>query len=236
MAAGSIIYIAMFPASFTPEALSKHSALGGFFSQFIFPVSFDLGVSVSFLFCYLALAVNDLGSIQSLNELLGPARQPERITRGMLVKGLANIASGFLGVIGPVNFSLSPGVIASSKCASRQALLPAALLLALLSISPALLSWLGNVPRVVIGSVLIYILCAQVASGLAILAEAPGGFDFETGMAIGLPILLGTIVAFLPAQTLETFPATLRPVLGNGFVVGVLAALMMEHLVFRKKK
>ena len=235
MAAGSLIYYGLFPYSFTHEALQRSPAIGGFLSEFIFPPSWDAGVLISFLFCYLALAVNDLGSIQSLNELLRPADQQGRITRGMLVTGLANIASGILGVIGPVNFSLSPGVIASSRCGSRQALLPAAFLLAVLSISPALLSLLGNVPSVVVGAVLVYILCAQISSGITLLQEAPGGFDFETGLLIGLSILLGTIVAFLPAQVLETFPAMLRPVLGNGFVVGVLAALMMEHLVFRKK-
>ena len=88
---------------------------------------------------------------------------------------------------------------------------------------------------VVVGAVLVYILCAQISSGIVLLQEAPGGFDFETGLLIGLSILLGTIVAFLPAEVLAGFPATLRPVLGNGFVVGVVAALMMEHLVFRKK-
>jgi xanthine/uracil permease len=87
----------------------------------------------------------------------------------------------------------------------------------------------------VVGGVLVYILCAQISSGITLLKEAPGGLDFETGLLIGLAILLGTITAFLPAEVLASFPTMLRPVLGNGFVVGVLAALMMEHLVFRKK-
>lgn len=234
MAAGSIIYFSLFPAG-PLFKFHEFPLAGGFLRDFTLPLSLDAGVVISFVFCYLALAVNDLGSIQSLNELLKPEGEKQRITRGMLVTGLANVAAGFLGVIGPVNFSLSPGVIISTRCASRAALFPTAALLLLLSFSPALLSLLGNVPPAVIGCVLVYILCAQVVAGLSVISEPGKPPSFETGLVIGLPLILGTVIAFLPAEVLATFPTILRPVLGNGFVVGVLAALIMEHLVFRGK-
>ena len=52
---------------------------------------------------------------------------------------------------------------------------------------------------------------------------------------IGGPILLGTIISFMPADILQNIPGSLRPILGNGFVFGVAAALFLEHVVFRKK-
>jgi xanthine/uracil permease len=234
MLAGTLIYFGLFPAGHLFK-FQEFPLAGGFLHDFTFPISLNAGVIISFLFCYLALAVNDLGSIQSLNELLKPEGEQRRITRGMLVTGLANVAAGFLGVIGPVNFSLSPGVIMSTQCASRSALVPTAFLLLLLSFSPALLSLLGNVPPTVIGCILAYILCAQVVAGLAIIT-GQGEVSYQTGLIIGLPLILGTVIAFLPAEVLGSFPALLRPVLGNGFVVGVLAALVMEHLIFRGKE
>lgn len=234
MLAGTLVYFGIFPAGDLFK-FGDFPLTGSFLHDFTLPVSLNAGVTISFLFCYLALAVNDLGSIQSLNEMLKPGGEQRRITRGMLVTGLANMASGFLGVIGPVNFSLSPGVIMSTQCASRAALVPTAILLLLFSFSPALLSLLGNVPPTVIGCVLAYILCAQIVAGLS-LVTAHGELDYETGLVLGLPLILGTVIAFLPAGVLATFPTILRPVLGNGFVVGVLAALVMEHLIFRGKK
>ncbi len=180
--------------------------------------------------------MNDLGSIQSLNEILKPPGQPQRISRGIFITGLANAVAGLLGVIGPVNFSLSPGVIASTGCASRMTLIPTAILLGLLAFSPAAIALVGSVPSVVIGSVLLFILCSQVGAGLSIIFESAEGFQFETGLIIGLPILLGTLIAFLPASVLHTFPVILRPILGNGFVVGIAAALVLEHGVFRPMK
>ncbi|MBI5602291.1 MAG: hypothetical protein HY879_02965 [Deltaproteobacteria bacterium] len=88
----------------------------------------------------------------------------------------------------------------------------------------------------VVGSVLVYILFFQVMAGLMILLQTDGGLKFETGLVVGLPLLLGMEVAFLPAGQIDSLPVTLRPVLGNGFVVGILAAFFLEGLVFRRKR
>jgi len=42
------------------------------------------------------------------------------------------------------------------------------------------------------------------------------------------------LIAFLPPEAIRTFPGMMRPVIGNGFVVGILAALFLEHVIFRE--
>ena len=234
MILGSITYFLIVPERMNLTPSLHADPLSGFFGHGITGLSFNAGVLVSFLFCFIALSINDLGSIQSMNELLKPPDMSKRITRGMIITGLANAASGFLGVIGPVNFSLSPGVIASTGGASRFTLLPAALLLLLLSFSPAVIGFIGNVPPVVIASVLTYILSAQIIAGLMVVFESGEEFQFTSGLVIALPVLLATIIAYLPVGVVNTFPTILRPVLGNGFVVGVVTVLMLEHIVFKK--
>ena len=93
---------------------------------------------------------------------------------------------------------------------------------------------IGNVPPVVIGSVLTYILSAQIIAGLMVVFESGEEFQFTSGLVIALPVLLATIIAYLPVGVVNTFPTILRPVLGNGFVVGVVTVLMLEHIVFKK--
>jgi xanthine/uracil permease len=193
------------------------------------------GVLISFFFCYIALVINDLGSIQAVNELLEPQGIDRRILRGVSLTGIANIISGILGVIGPVNYSLSPGVIVSTRCASRFTLVPAAVIMLILSFSPAATGFIGSVPSVVIGSVLAYVMASQIAAGLIVAFRSGGGEDsqFENGLIIGLSILLGTIVAFLPSQVINSLPLFLRPIFGNGFVAGVLSAIILEQGIFR---
>jgi len=228
MVGGSLIYLLWFGPISVPEA---HPI--ALFSGVIWPPRFDAGVFLAFVFCSLALAVNDVGSIQAMQGLLKPSDMEGRLRRGVTLTGTANLLAGFLGVLGPVNFSLSPGVVTASSCASRYALLPAALGLVVLAFSPAALAWIGAVPQPVVGAVLLYILCAQVAAGLLILFEADAGFEFRHGLVVGLSVLLGTVIAFLPPEVIAGFPVVLKPVLGNGFVVGTAAALFLEHGIYR---
>jgi xanthine/uracil permease len=103
----------------------------------------------------------------------------------------------------------------------------------LLSFSPAVSGFIGNVPPVVIGSILLYILCSQIAGGLMVVFESADKFQYISGLIVGLPLLLGTVIAYLPLEIVNSFPGILRPILGNGFVVGILAALLLEHIIFK---
>ena len=233
---GSVLYYLVFPAAQGEDLFSGGPWVSHFFQHMTLHVTIHPGVLLSFVFCFMALTINDLSSIQAVMELIEPKDTEDRMARGISFTGLANIACGFFGVIGPVNYSLSPGVMMSTKCASRFTLLPAAAIMVILSFFPAATGFVANVPNVVIGAVLAYVLTMQIAAGLFVaLRDAEGGgFQFENGLIIGLSILLGTMIAFLPEQILSTLPSFLRPVLGNGFVVGVVTALLLDHVILRR--
>jgi xanthine/uracil permease len=96
------------------------------------------------------------------------------------------------------------------------------------------IGFLGIVPPVVIGSIMFYVLCSQVSAGLIVAFESQRQFTFDDGMIIGMPILIATVIAFMPPAFFREFPQVLRPIVGNGFVVGVIIVLLMEHGIFRK--
>jgi hypothetical protein len=58
--------------------------------------------------------------------------------------------------------------------------------------------------------------------------------ELQDGLVVGMPLLVAVVVAFLPAEAVSTFPALIRPVAGNSFVMGVLAVLFLEHVLFRQ--
>jgi len=236
MIAGSIVYYLIFHQALSFGALLNERFTGLFFDNLTTRWSLESGVLVSFLFCFFALSINDLGSIQSMQEILNPHGMFHRINRGIAFTGLANVLAGFLGIVGPVNFSLSPGVITATRSASRFTLIPASILLCLLSFSPLFINLLGSIPPTVIGSSLIYILYFQVAAGKSIAIRSRGDFSLENTLIIGIPVLVGTIIAFLPRSSLHLLPIVLRPIIGNGFVMGVLLVLILEHLIFKENR
>lgn len=192
----------------------------------------DVGMVVAFLICFLALAINDLGSIQAVGSLLEADGMENRVKRGITLTGIGNVLAGILGVIGPVNYSMSPGVIAATGCASRLTLIPAAFLLLILAFSPLALGFISSIPAPVVGTILIYIMTVQMGAAFLLAIESKVFLTLDHGLVVGLPIIIGTVVAFLPGGVTSQLPLIIRPLIANGFVMGVLTVLMLEHVIF----
>jgi hypothetical protein len=77
-------------------------------------------------------------------------------------------------------------------------------------------------------------MCAQLAAGM-MMAFGSKGFSFQDGLTIGIPMMISILVSYLPPQVKTAFPPLLLPVIGNGFAMGVLAVLILEHIVYPVK-
>ena len=232
---GSIIYIFLFK----PETDLLFNQLPPLFSNFLsnfnITTAFNVGIFIMVAICFFGLMINDVGAMEVLNELTEVKDNNKRIMKGVRITGTLNILAGLFGVIGSCNFPNSAGVIAATKCASRYTLVPCAILLLILAVSPASIFIINSIPPIIIGVVFLYILCLIFSSGLYILFESGKKLDFEDFLVIVFPVLLGTFIAFLPDNSLNSMPSMLKPILGSGFVMGVLMAIIMEHMIFRKK-
>lgn len=203
---------------------------------FNFSLDFNFGTILAFLFCFIALIINELGSIQAVGQMLQANQLEKRTNRGVGFLGLSNILAGLLGVIGPVDYSMSPGVISATGCASRYTLIPAGIGLIVCAFFPSVVQLLVEIPGVVMGAILLYLMASQLSAGLQMLTKENTMTTFNHGMIIGLPLMIALILSFAPEQILNQIPSLLRPIIGNGFVMGVLAVLVLEHILFREKK
>lgn len=229
MILGAIFYYAMtdFPTEFVCDSKAPQIILTEF--------SLDAGVIIAFLFCYIALLINQVGSVQSLGDFVGAANMGKRQNRGLLITGVMNMVSGAMGVPGPVDYSLSPGVVASTSCASRYTMLPAAVAMIVLAIFPDVVAVLLTIPKPIMGIVLLYLMATQVAAGLEIIHSSKAVLSFRDGLILGIPIMLTLILSFVPNGAMDSVPSLLRPIVGNGFVMGIIVVLILEHLVLRSK-
>ena len=200
-----------------------------------FPLDFEMGTILAFLFCYIALIVNELGSIQAVGHMLQADRMDQCTTRGVGIVGVTNVLSGLFGVIGPVDYSMSPGVISATGCASRYTLLPAGAGLILCAFFPSVVGMLVTIPGVVMGAILLYLMATQLAAGLQMLVREKAITDFDSGVVVGLPLMVALLLSFAPEGVLNLIPSLFKPIVGNGFVMGVITVLIMEHLIFKKR-
>jgi xanthine/uracil permease len=230
MILGSLFYYCVtgFPKEFVSDSVAPQ--------LFAKELHLDAGVVIAFLFCYIALLINQVGSVQSLGGFVGASNMNSRQNRGLLFTGIMNIVGGAIGVPGPVDYSLSPGVVASTSCASRYTMLPAAMAMIVLALFPKAVAVLLTIPQPIMGIVLLFLMATQVAAGLEIIHSSKAVVSFKDGLILGLPIMLTVILSFAPAEAMATVPSLLRPIVGNGFVMGIIVVLVLEHIVLKDRK
>lgn len=230
MAGGTLVY---FYANGFPSP--PQAPAGGALPLLLASPELHPGTLLAFLFCFLALLINELGSVESVGQMLKTKDMDARIKRGVGIQGAANMCAGGLGVLGTVDFSVSAGIIAATGCASRYPLVPAGLGLLACAFLPQAILLLSCIPDPVMGALMLYLMSTQLASGLTMLSAEGGVRDFTGGIIVGLPLMIGLLIAFAPAEMLAALPGALRPIAGNGFVMGTLTVLALEHLVFRTR-
>ena len=230
MIIGALTYYSLtsFPTELTTDSVEGSLLLGG--------VKFDAGVVIAFCFCYIALLINEVGSVQSLGEFIEADNMERRRSRGMLFTGLMNIVGGACGIPGPVDYSLSPGIVASTSCASRYTILPAAVAMIVLAFCPTAVAFLLTIPTPVMGVVLLYLMATQVAAGLHLMHDTNAAPRFQEAIILAIPIMFTVILSFAPKAVSEAIPELLRPIVGNSFVMGIIIILILEHLLLKEKK
>ena len=223
---GSALYYIFFDL---PQHTSSTASFRGLFlDEFVL----DWSLIVAFVICYIALAINDIGSMESLGGMLGINDMEKRTKRGMRITGVMNIVAGSMGVLGPVNYSMSPGVIASTGCASRYALIPATLMLFGCALFPDVIWVLTAIPTPVIGVILLFLMGTQLAASYEMMHSTRSATTFADALTLGLPIMVAMLFQLMPKGIA---PDVIQPLVGNGFAMGVITVIVMEHIVNRQR-
>ncbi len=183
---------------------------------------------------YVAVLVNSLGSISGIAAVTDTQRLSKGMARGVFLNGVGGVFCGVFGIVGLVSYSMSPGVVLANRVASRYTTAYCGILFVVAAFVPKLAALLSSVPSPVVGAALCVAMGAQVGAGLAVVAgNALTSRDYYV---VGLPVILGTLVGFLPEAFLHSVSPGVRIFLGNGLITGIALVLFLEHLLMPKKK
>jgi xanthine/uracil permease len=84
----------------------------------------------------------------------------------------------------------------------------------------------------VIGVILLYLMGTQLAAAFNMLVSSKSVLTFDDALIIGLPVMAAMLFGAVP---MDVVPAIVRPILGNGFVMGVVIVILLEHILLRKR-
>jgi xanthine/uracil permease len=233
MSLGAVVYRALDLAA----APLKMPELGGLGLPSLWPGSleFQPGMIVAFALCYLAVMSNELATVEAVGDMIESPGMGPRQNRAVAVTGIFGVLAGLWGVPGPVTYSVSPGVLVSTKSASRWTLLPAAGALVVLAFWPGALGLFYLVPQPVVGAVLFFLMANTVYAALRLMVGRECTIKWSDGVVVGGAMTVGLVVAFMPEEVKAALPPLLKPILANGFVVGLMVALILEHVLLRRR-
>lgn len=206
------------------------------FANFFIKPEFNMSAIIAFSFCFLALLINELGSIQATAGFLEADNVAERCQKGVRVSGFFNTLSGLTGQVGLLSLSLTPGVIAATRMASRYPLIVTGILLIICAAVPQFLFVFSYIPTVVMGALMFYLMSIQIGAGLQMVVKDKVVSGFNTMITVAFPILIGIFVSFAPAEFKNAIPLILQPVLTNGFVVGIISVLVLDNILCGKEE
>ncbi|WP_240041326.1 uracil/xanthine transporter [Paenibacillus ginsengarvi] len=227
MVAGWAAYRVLFPG---PEEAAAPGG-GGAWVTF-FPLGaphFEAGVMIAALLAGLINMTNTVTALSAADKLYGLSSTDAAYKRSYHLTALHTAIAGLLGLVPYGPYTSSIGFLESTRILERSALVIGGALFVVLGFVPALGTFFAGMPASVGGAVLFVVYLQLFGSAFRNLQ----GFSFnaKTVYRMAAPALLGISILNVPADAFAGLPGTLRPIVGNGLLMGVLVSVVLENTV-----
>lgn len=152
-----------------------------------------------------------------------------RYRRSFVVTGFITLITVPLAVIPFSPFVSSIGLITQTEDSSRRSFIYGSLLCLLVATIAPLTRLFCSIPLAISSTVMLVSYLPLLYSSIIFSQQIT--FTARNIYRLALPLFVGIFVMGLPPVYLQDLPLTLRPLLSNGLLVGILLAVLMENLI-----
>jgi len=193
----------------------------------------DVGIVLTSVLTSVILISNLVASIVVVGNTLEQPVDAKTFQRGVFGNGISGLLTGTFGAVGLVPLSVSAGFMMTTGIRTRAPFLLGALLVMLAGLFPAVGQYFATLPSEVAYAALFVPFSQMIGFGIRdLMGLEPSPRNL---LVIGLTIMVGAGIMFLPPEAFASLAPWARNVLANGLLVGLLFCLLLEHVVFRKK-
>nr|WP_263323333.1 purine/pyrimidine permease [Neobacillus sp. Marseille-Q6967] len=195
---------------------------------------FDLGIMLTSLITSVVLISNVLASIVVIGITLEKEIHLRHYQKGILGNGLGLLFSGLFSVVGVVPLAVSAGFINTTGIKAKRPLVIGTLLVVLCGFLPYIGGFFATMPLEVAYASLFIPFSQLLGFGIRdLMGQEPSQRNL---LVIGLSLMAGIGLMFIPADAFEALAPWLRNIIANGLLVGLILCLFLEHIVFRETK
>ncbi|RRJ67141.1 xanthine permease [Paenibacillus oralis] len=203
----------------------------------IFPFgapSMNWGITLTCVLTSMILLSNLVASLQAFGLAVDEEITDRKLNRGALVTGVGTAFAGIFGLVGAMPMAISAGFVTVTGIASRLPFILASAAVALLGFFPFLGAWLATIPAPLGYAIMLVAIAQLIGFGLRDYKEVM--LDQRNIYVLGLSLLFGVGIFGIPTSAFGGLPPVFVYILDNGLIVGIILALLLEHLLFRRKK
>ncbi|EKN66192.1 xanthine/uracil/vitamin C permease [Neobacillus bataviensis LMG 21833] len=195
---------------------------------------FDAGIVLTSIITSVVLISNVIASILVVGIALEKEIQPKQYQKGIFGNGVNLFVSGIFSVVGVVPLSVSAGFITTTGIKKMRPLVIGAILIMAAGFFPYIGGFLSTLPLEVAYASLFIPFSQMMGFGIRdLMGQEPSSRNL---LVIGLSLMVGIGMMFMPPQGFESVVPWLRNIVANGLLVGLIFCLFLEHVLFREKK
>lgn len=228
IAAGWPIYSLLFQRD-TGLAATGAEASGGLH---LFPLgqpNLQLGVIIiTFIACLLNMS-NTFASIQAASGIYKHTPEKRQYRSSLMLTGAYSIVASLFGLVAYAPFASAIGFLESTQIYEKKPFFWGGAMIVALGVFPSLAIMLSRLP-ITLGNAVLFVAYLQLF-GTALKNIRPYVFDSVTIHRIAAPVLFGVSIMMADPKLFTSLPSLLQPLVSNGFMMGVLLAIVSESVI-----
>ncbi|BCB39574.1 xanthine permease [Bacillus cereus] len=190
----------------------------------------NTGMAVSSFVMVCILVSNTVAAIIAINQatIQKATIEQKQLKDGTWVGGISHIISSILSTVGVVPLPATAGFIRLTKQKYIRSFLLACMLLVVMSLFPSIIRYLASLPSAVASAVLMASFVQLIGIGLNNIKQVE--LNERNVTILGVAVLFGSGVMFLPSEALQSLPSVMQYIFGNGLFVGTVVSILLEQI------
>ncbi|SOC06035.1 xanthine/uracil permease [Ureibacillus xyleni] len=228
MVIGSVLFILFFGTHSFP----KKDSIISFPEIFAWgPPKIDTSMIVSAILVAIVLILSIIASIAAMKHVL--STQNEHRKEGTLksagvISGANTIISAIFSVVGVVPYTVTASFVQMTGQNKMKPYIIASFLLAFIAFFPSIYTIFAMLPGPIANGAMLASYTTMAGIGISTVLKEP--LDQRRITILSISLSLGISVMFLPEVVISAFPPLLQYVISNGVMVGLITALILEHV------
>jgi xanthine/uracil permease len=222
---GWILYVILFGANKPAESAA--------FSQItLFPLgkpNLEIGIVITGFIAGLLNLSNSFTSIFAAESLYKKVAAKKRTRNSLILTGIYGCFTALFGLVPFATYTSSIGFLESTQILERKPFILSGIFVTILGIISPFGSLLASMP-ITVGNAVLFVAYIQMF-GTTLKGLKDFHFNSKTIYRVAIPVLIGVCIMNMSPNLFSSFPMSIRPLLSNGLLMGILLSIFLDKMV-----